>query len=173
MENQRVADIPIVQGEHPRRSGNTQLGTVRVEPIPPGPARAPIEVTFRLDLSGVLHVRAQHLPSGVAADVRIADSPYGLTQQRREKARAEVERMRAEAPAPVEGLSDSDLSLATAMLARARRALENGVGESSGAGEARERVRAASDALSEAVAGRDPRAMELCDALSDALLDLV
>ena len=55
--DQPAAELPIVQGEHPRLCGNTRLGTVRVEPLPPGPANAPVEVTFRLDLSGVLHVR--------------------------------------------------------------------------------------------------------------------
>ena len=169
-EDQRAAELPIVQGEGARLSSNTRLGTARIEPLPPGPARAPVEVTFRLDLSGVLHVRAQHLPSGLATDVRIADSPCRLTEQRRASAHAEVEWMRATAPAQGEGPSEGDLSLADAMLARARRALEGGAEKGD---EARARVRVAADALAASVASRDPRMMDLCDALSDALLDLM
>jgi molecular chaperone DnaK len=170
-EDQPAAELPIVQGEHRRMLENTPLGMVRVGPLPPGPAGAPVEVSFKLDLSGVLHVHAQHLPSGKSAEVEIADSPYKLTQQRRTAARAEVEELRARAPEEAEeGLSASDLSLAAAMLGRARRALEKGAGEDE---EARERAREATAALEAAVARKAPETMDLCDALSDALLDLV
>jgi molecular chaperone DnaK len=170
IDDQPAVEIPIVQGEHPRLAGNTMLGTVCIEDLPKGPAHAPVEVTFRLDLSGVLHVSAQHLPSGRSADVRIADSPYRLTAQRRTSARAEVERLRARAPAQGGGPSESDLSLATAMLARARRVLSDGAAQGD---EGRARVQQAADALAGAASSRDPRTTELCDALSDALLDLV
>jgi molecular chaperone DnaK len=170
VEDQRAAELPIVQGESPRLSGNTTLGKVRIEPLPPGPAHAPVEVTFRLDLSGVLHVRAQHLPSGRSAEVQIADSPYRLTEQRRSAGRAEVEELRQGIPEEVEGPSEGDLSLANAMLGRAARALEKGAGESEAA---REKVRVAAAALKEAVSRKDARTVELCDALSDAVLDLV
>jgi molecular chaperone DnaK len=167
--DQPAAELPIVQGEHPRLSGNTRLGTVRVEPLPPGPANAPVEVTFRLDLSGVLHVRAQHLPSGRSADAQIADSPYRLTEQHRRRAGAEVEAIRAGAPEEAVGPSEADLSLAQAMLARAKRAL----GEEGGDEASRARVRAAMGALEQAVAARDPALGERSDELSDSLLDLV
>jgi molecular chaperone DnaK len=168
-ENQPVAELPIVQGEHPRISGNTRLGTVRVEPLPPGPAGAPVEVTFKLDLSGVLHVRAQHLPSGRSADVHIADSPYRLTEQHRRRAGAEVEAMRADAPEAEDGPSESELSLARAMLGRAARAL----GKEGGDEPTRERVRAAVTALEAALEVRAPDVMDRSDDLSDALLDLI
>jgi molecular chaperone DnaK len=168
-ENQRAAELPIVQGEHPRMSGNTRLGTVTVEPLPPGPAHAPVEVVFRLDLSGVLHVRAQHLPSGLRADVHIADSPYQLTEQRRKSASAEVEAIRAASPAAEEGPSEGDLSLAHALLARAQRALEKGDGDD----ESRARVHDARAALRAAIDAGASDLDERSDALSDALLDLV
>jgi molecular chaperone DnaK len=167
--DQSAAELPIVQGEHPRLPGNTQLGTVRVEPLPPGPAGAPVEVTFKLDLSGVLHVRAQHLPSGQSADVHIADSPYRLTEQHRRRAGAEVEAMRAAAPEAAEGPSDGDLSLAQAMLGRAARALDKEGGNEAG----RERARAAAAALAAAIEARAVEVMDRSDDLSDALLDLI
>ena len=167
--NQPAAELPIVQGEHPRLSGNTRLGTVRVEPLPPGPVHAPVEVVFRLDLSGVLHVRAQHLPSGLSADVHIADSPYQLTEQRRRSAGAEVEAIRAASPEAADGPSEGDLSLARALLGRAARALEKGDGDE----ESRGRVREAVTALEAAVEARAGDIDDRSDALSDALLDLV
>jgi molecular chaperone DnaK len=170
VEDQPAAELPIVQGEHRRVGDNTRLGKVVVAPLPKGPANAPVEVTFRLDLSGVLHVQAQHLPSGRSAAVQIADSPYRLSEQRRTSGRAEIEELRAGARAEGEGPTESDLSLARAMLGRAERALERGAGVSD---EERERVRAAMRALSAAVASGDPRTMELCDALSEAVLDLL
>lgn len=169
-ENQPAAVIPIVQGEHPLAEANTQLGEVVVSPLPPSPAHSPIELTFRLDLSGVLHVSAQHLPSGTSAAVVIANSPYRLTAQRRAQARAEVEELRAGAGEghAVEKATETDLSLARAMLARARKAIGLGAGEAA----ALDRVRAVVASLEEAVESASPRTAELTDALSDALLDL-
>jgi molecular chaperone DnaK len=166
--DQKGAKLPIVQGEHPRVSGNTQLGVVHVEPLPPGPAGAPVEVTFKLDLSGVLHVRAQHLPSGKSADVHIADSPYRLTEQHRRRAGAEVEAIRAASPEVADGPSESDLSLARAMLGRASRALEKEGGDDA----ARARAREAVTALAAAIEARAAEVMDRSDDLSDALLDL-
>jgi molecular chaperone DnaK len=147
VEDQPAAELPIVQGEQRRVSDNTQLGKVVVAPLPKGPANAPVEVTFRLDLSGVLHVQAQHLPSGRSAAVQIADSPYRLTEQRRTSGRREIEELRTRAQEEGKGPTESDLALARAMLGRAARALAQGA--------------------------REPRTVELCDALSDAVLDLV
>ncbi|AKT35978.1 Hsp70 family protein [Chondromyces crocatus] len=179
MEDQTAADLPIVQGEHPRVSGNTRLGRVRVDPLPPGPANAPVEVTFRLDLSGVLHVRAQHLPSGKSADVQITESPYRMTEQRRQASRAAVEAFRSGASDPATTSSPSaripsgaqiDPALAWAMLSRAWRALS---AESADDEDARARVRSAADALHASLAAQDDRLADLCDDLSDALLDLL
>ena len=142
---------------------------VRVEPLPPGPAGAPVEVTFRLDLSGVLHVRALHVPSGLSADVHIAESPYRLTEQVRRSAGAEVDAMRAAAPEAAEGPSDSDLSLARAMHGRAARALAKEGGDET----ARARVSSAAAALWTAIEAKDPAVMDRSDDLSDALLDLI
>ena len=169
-ENQPGAEVPIAQGEHRRLSGNTQLGTVRVEPLPPGPAGAPVEVTFKLDLSGVLHVRAQHLPSGRSADAHIVDSPYRLTEPHRRRAGAEVEAIRAAAPDEADGPSEGDLSLARAMVGRATRALakEGGDDASREPGAGRD-----GRLLEGALAARDPALMDRSDALSDALLDLI
>jgi molecular chaperone DnaK len=170
-ENQRAAQIPIVQGEQRLAAANTQLGEVLIEPIPPSPAGSAVEVTYKLDLSGVLHVSAQHVPSGTSAAVQIANSPYRLTSQRRAAARVEVEELRAGAGegAALDHATETDLSLAAAMLARAQRAVERGADDV----EALEHVKASLAALQEAVAKKAPDTAERTDGLSDALLDLV
>ena len=171
VEDQRSARIPIVQGEHRLAAANTQLGEVVIEPIPPSPMHSPVEVTYKLDLSGVLHVSAQHLPSGTSAAVQIANSPYRLTAQRRAAARTEVEQVRVGAGegAAVDTATETDLALAAAMLARARRAIERGADDAT----ALERVKASLGALDAAVEKKAPDTADRTDALSDALLDLV
>ena len=169
VQDQPAAELPIGQGERARMSGNTELGVVRVEPLPPGPPGAPVEVTFRLDLSGVLHVRALHVPSGRSADVHIAESPYRLTEQVRRSAGAEVAAMRAQAPEAAEGPSENDLALARAMHGRAARVLAKEGGDEA----SRARVSAAAAALTAAIEARDPAVMDRSDELSDALLDLI
>ncbi len=99
---------------------------------------APVEVTFRLDLSGVLHVRALHVPSGRSADVHIAESPYRLTEQVRRSAGAEVAAMRAQAPEAAEG-PERERSLPRARDARPSRACARQGGRRRGEPRARER----------------------------------
>jgi len=173
VEDQRSVRIPIVQGEHRLAAANTQLGEVVIEPIPPSPSHSPVEVTYKLDLSGVLQVSAQHLPSGTSAAVQIANSPYRLTALRRSAARTEVEQLRASAGAgegaAVDTATESDLALASAMMSRARRAIERGTDDAT----ALDRVKASLVALNEAVEKKAPDTADRTDALSDALLDLV
>jgi len=132
---------------------------------------SPVEVVFKLDLSGVLQVRAKHVPSGKDATVVFANSPYRLTAQKRQAARAQVEALRAASPAepPSVVVSDSDLSLAEAMMARARKALD---GVQTGTDAAR-RASECLQKLSRAVSAKDAAVPALTDELSDALLDLM
>jgi len=177
--NQPAAMLPIAQGEEEAFDDNTYLGEVVVEPLPPSPAGSPVEVTFRLDLSGILYVSATHVASGTSAETTISNSPYRLTSQTRAAAKQAVADLRAtrqdEASADQVGslqpmATDGDLSLAEAMLKRSRRALETRAAEPSA-----ELARAAETTatLASAVKTRAPEVAELTDALADALLDLV
>jgi molecular chaperone DnaK len=191
-EDQPAVRIPIVQGEAATVGGNTWLGEVLIEELPPGPAHAPVQVRYQLDLSGVLHVVATHLHSGKEARVTVANSPTRLSEQRRAAQRAEVEALRARGtheaaandmepedagkaqPGVPARASAPELALARAMLGRADRALEAyqarvGDGDTAALG----RVREAQQLLQQAVQAEAAEVSELCDALSDALLDLV
>ncbi len=165
--NQTAVIFPVVQGEEPRVGQNTLLGEVEVGDLPPSPAHSPVDVTFRLDLSGVLNVLAKHVPSGRSATVIFSNSPYRLTEQRRRSARAEVEKLR-EKPVQEDAVSDGELQLAKAMVARAKRALEKPAEEA-----AQNKVREALTALELAIENPSPLLGEATDALSDALLDLI
>ncbi len=176
-DDQRKADIPIAQGEEPFLDDNTLLGVVSIDAIPPSPAGSPVEVSFRLDLSGVLHVSARHVPSGRAAEVEIADSPYQLTAQKREDAKRAVLALReaavegdGEEEAAIPRATEADLSLAQAMATRARRALAK---HADGDTPEIARARAALVAVDLAIEERLASTADLTDALSDALLDLV
>lgn len=171
-ENQRAVMVPITQGEGEYVRDNTSLGTVVVGDLPPSPANSPVEVTFQLDLSGVLHASAKHVASGRSATVTFADSPYRLTELKRKSARAEVQELLAAGTEDRSGpaIAKADLELAKALLARAEKALE---AASSATDETRERVRGAMKNLSAAIEAGDPRMGELEDALSDALFDLM
>ncbi|UCG17554.1 MAG: Hsp70 family protein [Phycisphaerales bacterium] len=57
--NQRVVRIPVVEGETRDPRGCTQIGECMIQELPPGlPQGSPVEVTFRYDTSGRVHIRA-------------------------------------------------------------------------------------------------------------------
>jgi molecular chaperone DnaK len=171
-ENQAMVDIPISQGEASTIGENTWLGLVRVEGLPPSPAHSPVEVSLRLDLSGVLTARATHVPSGRDATVVFANSPYHLTAQRRSAQRREVEALRARPSAELpaaRAVSDAERKLAEALLSRARRSLSQpDLLEPA----AKQKVEDAAARLLQALAGDGADVAALVDDVSDALLDL-
>jgi molecular chaperone DnaK len=171
LENQKEVSAPICQGERELVDDNIELGEVVIAGLPPSPAFSPVDVTFRLDLSGVLDVEATHLPSGLSAEVRIANSPYRLTSREREQARQQIEALRAVAPPSEATALDTDLALAKAMAQRADRALAQRATPELEAG--RVRADAARRTLVDAIERRSTEVVALTEALSDALLDLL
>lgn len=174
IDDQPGVEIPVVQGEANTVGGNTWLGLVRIADLPPSPALSPVEVTFRLDLSGVLNVRAKHIPSGLDATVTFANSPYHLTAQRREAQRNELMALLA-APStndvnPDRVISESDRKLAEALIARARRSLAQAVSADE---DIKAKFERAMLDLESALSGNSGDVSSLIDALSDAMLDLM
>jgi molecular chaperone DnaK len=71
-ENQRQVNVQIVEGESQTPEDCLLIGTCRIEALPAGLAKgSPVEVTFRYDRSGRLHVEAVHVVSGTWAESRI------------------------------------------------------------------------------------------------------
>jgi molecular chaperone DnaK len=91
-DNQPSVDIVVLQGERPMSKDNKRLGNFKLDGIPPAPRGTPqIEVTFDIDVNGILHVSAKDLGTGKAQDITIQGSS-GLSKE-------EVERMKQEAEA--------------------------------------------------------------------------
>ena len=164
-DNQTAVDIHVLQGERPLARDNRTLGRFRLEGIPPAPRGIPqIEVTFDIDVNGILNVSAQDKASGREQKITITASS-GLSKQ-------EVERMVREAEAHASDdarrraeielrnhtdalLYSTERSLAEhgAKLSEAERAaIEEALGEAreAGKGDDIERIRRAQESLKRA-----------------------
>lgn len=89
-DNQPGVEIKVLQGERPLARDNKQLGVFHLDGIPPAPRGVPqIEVTFDIDVNGILHVSAKDLGTGKEQKISITGSS-GLSKE-------EVDRMQREA----------------------------------------------------------------------------
>ncbi len=94
-DQQPSVEIRVLQGERPMARDNKLLGTFHLDGIPPAPRGVPqIEVTFDIDVNGILNVSAKDLGTGKAQKISITGSS-GLDK-------SEVERLRKEAEAHAE-----------------------------------------------------------------------
>lgn len=74
-DNQPEVEIHILQGERPLAKDNKSLGRFHLAGIPPAPARVPqIEVTFDIDVNGILNVSAQDKATGSKQSLTITGS---------------------------------------------------------------------------------------------------
>lgn len=90
-DNQTRVEIHVLQGERPMAADNVSLGRFFLDGIPPAPRGVPqIEVTFNIDVNGILNVTAKDLATGKAQHITIQSSRLS---------EAEIERMRREAEA--------------------------------------------------------------------------
>src|ERR1035437_7532767 len=90
-DNQPGVEIVVLQGERPMARDNKQLGTFKLDGIPPAPRGAPqIEVTFDIDANGILHVSAKDLGTGKDQKITIQGSS-GLSKDEVEKMTKEAE----------------------------------------------------------------------------------
>ncbi len=169
-DGQDAVVVPVLQGERHLAQDNTELGEIVVEGLPEGPAGSPIEVTFRLDLSGVLHAAATHVPSGLETRIRIADSPTRLTRKQRKSARTNLEALRRASPTLQQTSTSAEATLARALLERAGAVLESK--RATCTPEALANIESAIAGVERALESDGEHLDEAADALSDALLDL-
>jgi molecular chaperone DnaK len=72
VDNQSNVEIHILQGERELVSGNKSLGNFRLDGIPKADRGVPqIEVTFDIDVDGLLSVKAKEVETGVEQSVTI------------------------------------------------------------------------------------------------------
>ena len=89
-DNQTQVEINVLQGERPMAADNKSLGRFILDGIPPAPRGVPqVEVTFDIDASGILNVKAKDKATGKEQSIKITGST-GLSKD-------EVERMTKEA----------------------------------------------------------------------------
>lgn len=90
-DNQPSVEIHVTQGERAMSADNKSLGKFMLDGIPPAPRGMPqIEVTFDVDSSGILTVKAKEKTTGKEQSIRIEGST-GLSKDDIEKMKADAE----------------------------------------------------------------------------------
>ena len=91
-DNQPAVDINVLQGERTMAKDNKQLGLFKLDGIEPAPRGVPqIEVTFNIDVNGIVNVKAKDMKSNKEQSITIQNST-GLSDE-------EIDRMVKEAEA--------------------------------------------------------------------------
>ena len=95
-DNQTEVTIHVLQGERQFARDNKTLGSFNLVGIAPAPRGIPqIEVTFDVDVNGIVHVTAKDLGTGKATDITITSST-NLSEDDINKAVKEAEQYEAE-----------------------------------------------------------------------------
>ena len=80
-DNQTAVTIRVLQGERAMAKDNIELGRFDLVDIPPAPRGVPkIEVTFDIDVNGIVHVTAKDLGTGKEQSIRIT-APQKLSKE--------------------------------------------------------------------------------------------
>ncbi len=94
-DGQTQVEVHVLQGERPMATDNKSLGRFILDGIPPAPRGAPhIQVTFDIDVNGILNVSAKDEATGKSQKITI-QGHGGLAEQ-------EIQRMVREAEAHAE-----------------------------------------------------------------------
>jgi molecular chaperone DnaK len=95
-DNQTAVTINVLQGERELAKDNRLLGTFNLEGIPPAPRGMPqIEVTFNIDVNGILAVTARDKATGKENKISVQNSG-GLSKEEIEKMKRDAEAHAAE-----------------------------------------------------------------------------
>ncbi len=90
-DNQTAVTVRVFQGERKMASDNRLLGQFNLDGIPPAPRGMPqIQVSFNLDVNGILNVSAKDLGTGKEQTVKIEQSS-GLSKDAIEKMQRDAE----------------------------------------------------------------------------------
>jgi molecular chaperone DnaK len=74
-DGQTEVEVHVLQGERTRSADNRSLGRFRLTGIPPAPRGIPkVEVTFNIDVNGILNVAAKDMATGNKQEITISGS---------------------------------------------------------------------------------------------------
>ena len=95
-DNQPEVTINVLQGERPMARDNRLLGTFNLQGIAPAPRGVPqIEVTFNIDVNGILSVHAKDKGTGKENKITVQNAG-GLSKDEIEKMKGEAQSHEAE-----------------------------------------------------------------------------
>ncbi len=95
-DNQPAVDIRVLQGERPMANDNKELGMFKLDGIAPARRGVPqIEVTFDIDVNGIVHVSAKEKGTGKEQSITIQNSS-GLSDEEIDRMVREAEEHKAE-----------------------------------------------------------------------------
>jgi molecular chaperone DnaK len=91
-DNQTKVEVHVLQGEGNMAHDNTSLGKFMLTDVAPAPKGVPqIEVTFEIDVNGIVQVTALDQATGRQQNITVR-AASGLTQSEVEKARTEADK---------------------------------------------------------------------------------
>ena len=95
-DNQPAVDINVLQGERSMARDNKQLGLFKLDGIQPAPRGVPqIEVTFSIDVNGIVNVKAKDMKTQKEQSITIQNST-GLSDEEIDRMVKEAELNKAE-----------------------------------------------------------------------------
>ena len=95
-DNQPAVDIRVLQGERPMANDNKELGMFKLDGIAPARRGVPqIEVTFDIDVNGIVHISAKDKGTGKEQSITIQNTS-GLSDEEIDRMVREAEEHKAE-----------------------------------------------------------------------------
>ena len=91
-DNQTSIFVPVFQGDNPKASQNSQIGTVVIDGLAPEPKGThQFQITFALDANGIFDGSITHVQKGTITPIKLDRADVGLTQKKRVELAAVLE----------------------------------------------------------------------------------